>query len=220
MTDEPRQPNPDTTPDQTKSSLARHPLFTGTGGAVLGALAAVILSSVLASDRTVVSTQTVHGPTVTQYVPVGQSGKRPCSGSKVAGGPPYEPNNTIAEAYGPLKSGQPVTASLGGPREEDEDVDFYAFCIGRSAAISIELRKTGCASSSEDFSTDCTGLREQLINNRGESIQTATVGETTQATLAKRLSPGRYYVRVFEAQGAKYELEVGAGSVPLQATIP
>src|SRR5215475_15198430 len=106
MTDEPHEPNPEIAADQTKSSLARHPLFTGTGGAVLGALVAVILSSVFASDRTVVSTQTVHGPTVTQYVPVGKPGKRPCSGSKVAGGPPYEPNNTIAEAYGPLKSGQ------------------------------------------------------------------------------------------------------------------
>jgi hypothetical protein len=208
--------------DQEKSSLSRHPLFTGAGGAVLGALLAVLLTAVFDSGRTVLSTQTVRGPTVTQYVPVGEAGKRPCSGSKVAGGPPYEPNNTIAEAYGPLKSGQPITASLGGRHEPSEgnDEDFYAFCIAKPAAVNAILRKIGCEPSSDEFSTQCAELREELFNNRGESLQTATVGETTQATLAKHLSLGRYYIRVFYAQGAKYELEVSAGAVPLQATVP
>lgn len=208
--------------DQEKSSLSRHPLFTGAGGAVLGALVAGILTAVIASGRTVVSTQTVRGPTVTQYVSVGESSKRPCSGSKVAGGPPYEPNNAIAEAYGPLKSGQPIMASLGSAHEsgEGQDEDFYAFCIAKPAAVYAILKKMGCEPETEAFPTHCFELREELINNRGEQLQTATVGETTQATLAIHLKPGRYYIRVFNAEGSMYELEVSGGNVPLQATLP
>lgn len=204
--------------EQGKSSLSRHPLFTGAGGAALGA----VIAALLASGRTVLSTQTVRGPTVTQYISIGAAGRHPCSGSKVAGGPPYEPNNTIAEAYGPLRSGQPITASLGSSNEKDEgeDQDFYAFCIARPAAVSATLRETGCEPETDSFATSCYGLHDELINNRGEVLQTATVGETTQATLAMHLNPGRYYVRVFEAKGAKYELEVSAEKVQLDATVP
>jgi hypothetical protein len=204
-----------------KGKLRQWPvvLFSGAGGAVI----AVVIAALIGSGRSVVTTETVRGPTITQYVSVSPSGGHPCSGTKVAGGPPYEPNNSIAEAYGPLKSGQPIDASIGSPHESNEgqeDEDFYAFCIGKPASVNAQLRKTGCEKATEAFQTTCYALREELINNRGESIETATVGETTQATLAKRLVAGRYYVRVFNAKGAEYELEVSAGNVPLQATVP
>jgi hypothetical protein len=205
--------------DPGKSNQWLVALFSGGGGAVL----AVIIGALIGSGRSVVATETVRGPTITQYVSVSSSGGHPCSGTRVAGGPPYEPNNSIAEAYGPLKSGQPIEASIGSPHESNEgqgDEDFYAFCIAKRAAVNAQLRKTGCEKETERFRTTCYELREELINNRGESIQTATVGETTQATLAMRLTPGRYYIRVFNAQGSKYELEVSAGAVPLQATVP
>jgi hypothetical protein len=205
--------------DQGKSRQWAVVLFSGAGGAVL----AVIVGVLIGSGQTVVSTVTVHGPTVTQYVSVGPTAQRPCAGTKVAGGPPYEPNNSIAEAYGPLKSGQPIDASLGSPHETtegDEDQDFYAFCIGHAAVVNAQLRKTGCEPETEEFSTSCFELQEELINNQGESLQAATVGETTQATLVKHLAPGRYYIRVHNARGAKYELEVSAGTVPLQPSAP
>jgi hypothetical protein len=194
-------------------------LFSGAGGAVL----AVVVGVLIGAGHTVVSTTTVHGPIVTQYESVSPSGPRPCSGTKVAGGPPYEPNNSIAEAYGPVKAGQQIIGSLGAPHEQSAsggDEDFFAFCISHAAAVNVQLRHTGCEHETEDFHPECGyPLKAELINNRGESVQTATVGDTTQATLAKRLPPGRYYVRIFGGEGSEYELEVSAGAVPLQPTV-
>ena len=196
-------------------------LFSGAGGAI----AAVLVTAAIGTGHTtVVSTVTTHGPTVTQYESISSSGRRPCSGTKVAGGPPYEPNNSIAEAYGPLKANEPINGSLGTPHEQSEtgeDEDFYAFCIDHAAAVNVQLRQTGCERETEDFHTSCNeSLEAELINNRGEPIQTATVGDTTQATLAKRLPPGRYYVRIFGGKGSEYELEVSAGTVALQPSVP
>lgn len=155
---------------------------------------------------TLVTTTTVRGPTVTQYEPLNLSGGRPCSGTKVAGGPPYELNNSIAEAYGPMKTGQPIDASLGNSHEtaEGKDEDFYAFCIGRTATASIQLKKTGCEPETQTFSIDCSELHEELIDDGGHFVENTEVGETTQATITKPLKAGRDYVRIYGGTGSEY----------------
>jgi hypothetical protein len=214
-------PNPG--PERKPSPLAL--LFSGAGGAVLAVgIGAIINSGNANGHSTLVVTTTVRGPTVTQYEPLSLSEARPCSGTKVAGGPPYEPNNSIAEAYGPMKTGQPIDASLGSPHEAaptGKDEDFYAFCIGRPATASVQLKKTGCEPETEGFSTDCSEqLHEELIDDSGHTVESAEVGETTQTTITKPLKAGRYYVRIYGGAGSEYELEVSSDGVPLQPTVP
>ena len=82
--------------------------------------------------------------------------------------------------------------------------------------LPLSSSETGCKAGSYG---ECPDLEEQLINNSGGSVAKAEVGETTQATISKRLQSGRYYVRVHGTSGPQYELEVSSDGV-LQATVP
>jgi hypothetical protein len=192
--------------------------MSGAAGAAITAIAAIIIAS-NGDSKTPGSngagpTRTVTR-TVTKYVHPG-SGATPCSGSRVTNDPPFEPNNLVTQAYGPLKSGEPVEAEL----EESADVDFFALCVSRAATLRVAARQTGCVAP-EGSDTACDFVKLQIINEDGAVLKESEVSEdTTVGTIQKRIGRGRYYVRLSDGQGFRYELTASAGNVPLRQTVP
>jgi hypothetical protein len=195
-------------------------LFSGTGAALVTAIAAVIIAS--SSNNDAGSVRTVPGPTrtvtqtVTKIVRVGKQGE-PCSGTRVTNDPPYEPNDLVAQAYGPIRSEQPLEATL----ESYDDVDFFALCVGRPAVIHVKVRQTGCRSTNEGGSTFCDLIKLRLLDDGGSILRESEVNDdVTVGTLTKRVGRGRFYVRLSEGDGFRYELSINAGTVPLRSYVP
>jgi hypothetical protein len=185
--------------------------FSGTGAAIVAGL----LTWLLSGKTIAVEEKTVRGPPITQIkeVNVAKDGL-PCAGSTFAGGPPYEPNDRLAEAYGPLRSGEPLRAAL----EDSDDTDFFAFCINESATIEVRVLETDCKDfDEEDYDSEsCYGVDVELLDDRGKQLDLIEVDpDSTIGVLSKRLQPGRHYVRIEDGNGFRYELRA-AGDVPLQ----
>lgn len=181
---------------------------------VVGTATAVAAGLILGPDVVPVSTTTVHAPgpparttTVVKIVPVGSSA-RPCSGDRVAGSPPYEPNDNASEAYGPLHSGQPIDSTL----PDLSDTDFFALCVKKPTRVAITIRSQG----RESFDTP----KVTLLDDGGQELREIDVdSDATLGRITAKLRRGRYFIRLSLAEHYSYELEVDS-SQPLSTTLP
>jgi hypothetical protein len=207
----PTQINPDEAgegrPRRSGLSFALATIFSGIGGVVL----AILVGPEIVPVQTV--TKTVRAPPIIQYryQTIGEA--RPCSGTRIASGPPYEPNEYVSEAYGPLKARLPYAASL----TDSDDVDFYAFCVKESATVAVRIEQIAC--------NDCSLYSEvsvTLLNNNGSEVASETFdSDQTVLTLTNRLPRGRYFIRLAEGSlGFRYQLSVEPRDATLSSSLP
>jgi hypothetical protein len=184
---------------------------------LLGALAGAVATALLTDSSVAIETTTVRGPVVTQFVEVQPGQGHPCSGTRVAGPPSYEPNDVAASAWGPLRNDQPITAAL----EESGDDDFFAFCLSAPARVTVRVAQTDCRLFGNDAyeSVECEP-EVVLLNDGGGTVAEATVGDSTLATIRENLTPGRYFVVLRLGNGFRYELRVSADPPRLTPNIP
>jgi hypothetical protein len=111
----------------------------------------------------------------------------------------YEPNDTLAQAAGPLVPGQPLQSYIW----DEGDVDVYVFEVNQSTTMAIML-------------TDIPpeghfGIL--LYNEAGDEIA-STTRALSYATIQEPLVPGTYYVAVHSFSGFNkeepYTLEINS----------
>jgi hypothetical protein len=122
--------------------------------------------------------------------------------------PPYEPNDSILDAAGPLAANQTYTAGL----ETENDVDFYYFYVTgpTSSQVTITLTSLGGSSSGADFRGYLDDSEGNVITGLGE-LSGGTAGK--YGTESITLEPGKYFIQVNSrgATGASYKF-VGTGT--------
>lgn len=104
-------------------------------------------------------------------------------------GDPYEPNNTFAQAWGPLVSRQIYRALIYAPSDEE---DFYWFDMPQARPIEVRLWDIPANNNYHLYLYSVSQAPVGYSGNAGnapELIQTAT------------LPAGRYYVRVQRVMG-------------------
>jgi hypothetical protein len=184
-------------------------LIASSVASVMVALGVAFATDRLDLNGTVVTTKTttVRAAPITQIQEVGPSG-RPCAGTSYVSDPPYEPNDLIAQASGPLRRSVRVNAAL----EHEGDVDVFALCVTRLGRVKVRLSTTGCEifEKSDEWasSADCDVTLE-LIDEDGKKIASAeTEYGQTVFTVERRVQPGKYYAQIADGNGFRYELQV------------
>ncbi len=111
----------------------------------------------------------------------------------------YEPNDTFAQAAGPLVPGQPVLSYIW----DEGDLDVYVFEVSQSTTMAIML-------------TDIPPVGHYgilLYNEAGDEIASATRA-LSYATIQESLAQGTYYVAVQSFSGFSkqepYTLEINS----------
>jgi hypothetical protein len=109
--------------------------------------------------------------------------------------PPYEPNDTILTAAGPLAINQTYTAGI----ETENDVDyFYFYVTGPTAAqVTITLTSLGGSLHSSEFSGEIDNSEGYGVAGFGYVDSEAGKYSTKSVTL----EPGKYFVEVKAAGG-------------------
>jgi hypothetical protein len=111
-----------------------------------------------------------------------------------SGAAPFEPNNSIAEAAGPLLAGQSYAADLASR----EDRDFYFFYVTSADPAQVELNvdNAGGGAAGSDIGltildASATPLASQAFIRPGET-----------RLVAAALGPGKYYAEVAQNDGS------------------
>lgn len=99
---------------------------------------------------------------------------------------PYEPNETIAQAYG-IVSGTIYNSYI----YTTTDVDYYKFTVSTGKSISISLTNLPA-----DYDL-------YLYNSAGTQVAKSENGSTTSETITYTAAIGTYYVKVIGYSGAK-----------------
>jgi hypothetical protein len=121
-------------------------------------------------------------------VALGLSGVLPAS-SQAA---PYEPNDSLPSAAGPLASGQTYEAALETPTDKDI---FYFYATSPAAAqATLVIRNLGAAGAA--------GLEASILDTRGNVVD----------PLAYFLAGGHETTATFALEPQKYFLEISTGS--------
>jgi hypothetical protein len=119
---------------------------------------------------------------------------------------PYEPNDSVAGATGPLFLNQPIGATL----ETETDADFYFFYVTsqKQAQTTLTLANLGGGSQSSDIQAIVFDNRETPVG--GVSF----VGDGESRSLALVLEPKKYFVSVSPNTGFgdSYNLTGSGGS--------
>lgn len=124
----------------------------------------------------------------------------------IAAEAPYEPNDAIPAAQGPLNAGQPLFAAL----ESAGDRDFYFFYVTSpsGAAVELTVQNLGGGGKSSDvgatiLDTSATPIAAQSFIRDGDS-----------SVLTAQLDPQKYLVevRANEGFGDSYSLTGGGGA--------
>jgi hypothetical protein len=107
--------------------------------------------------------------------------------------PPYEPNDSILTAAGPLAVNQTYTAGI----ETENDVDYFYFYVTGPTAAQVTITLTSLGGSRGDF-------YGEIDNSEGSDV--ASFGEVSSeagkyATKSVTLEPGKYLVKVAAAGG-------------------
>jgi hypothetical protein len=119
---------------------------------------------------------------------------------------PFEPNNSTAEAAGPLLAGQSYSADLASR----DDRDFYFFYVTSADPAQVELNidNAGGGAAGSDIGltildASATPLASQAFIRPGEARLVATA-----------LAPGKYYAEVVQNDGSgdAYVLKPGGGA--------
>jgi hypothetical protein len=122
----------------------------------------------------------------------------------------YEPNDTLATAYGPLASGTTYTSYL----PSSTDVDYYYFDISTLGQVTIDLSNINAPGSDYDM---------LLGNSSGLRVGYSTGVTSTEQIIFQPTDTGRYYVEVYPYSGAdparpyylkvQYNGTVGVGDI-------
>lgn len=116
---------------------------------------------------------------------------------------PYEPNDSIATAAGPLEAGGSYTAAV----ESSADRDFYFFYV-TAPASTVALSATN-----EGGGEIQASLNARLVNALGSSLGQDVIflrkGETRSEAVT--LEPGKYFVEVTENDGSGDAYRLAAG---------
>lgn len=104
-------------------------------------------------------------------------------------GDPYEPNNTIAQAWGPLAPDQTYRALIYGPGDHD---DFYWFDLPAAHRIEVNLW---------DIPTSHNYHLYLYAANQAQIAYSGNPGNQPESISTAVLPVGRYYVRVQKVIG-------------------
>jgi hypothetical protein len=118
---------------------------------------------------------------------------------------PYEPNDTLLSAAGPLVSGQPIVATLGSL----SDKDFFFFYVAAKDDVQSTLTIENLGGSNQASSELDARILDSSGAYAGGTFVYIRGGESRTSTLP--LSPGKYFVEVMtrEAYGDSYRLSPG-----------
>lgn len=119
--------------------------------------------------------------------------------------PPYEPNDTLLTAYGPLGLNQTYTAAL----ETENDKDYFFFYVSSltSSQVSLTIKDLGGGK------TPYNGAAFEIEDSHGSGItyshEVEQVGDYSTVNIT--LTAGKYYVEVQPENGysANYSLTTG-----------
>jgi hypothetical protein len=118
--------------------------------------------------------------------------------------PPYEPNDSLLTAYGPLRLGQTYTAAM----ETENDRDYFYFYVNSPSSSQVNLTIKDLGGGGE-----YAGAEFELQNSHGQDLDSGggvdRVGDYRTANIT--LTAGKYYVEVrpTEDYGATYSLTTG-----------
>lgn len=122
---------------------------------------------------------------------------------------PYEPNNNIAEAFGPLKANKRYHAVIEG----DDDQDWFVFCTAEEAPVTLRVTLV-------DDNAECLGFEATVTDGNGVPINDDrpslysfdTVQQPTQSFTFNASADHRYYLEFdpaqFECSGGIYEFSL------------
>jgi hypothetical protein len=125
-----------------------------------------------------------------------------CFSRPAAAAPPYEPNDSLSTASGPLELGQTYTAAI----ETGADRDFFFFYVISSGPTQISL-----AAQNLGGDKSLSGVNAAILDASATPLQSLPYlgdGESRTATIA--LEPQKYFVEVTpnEGSGDAYALAV------------
>lgn len=128
-----------------------------------------------------------------------------CAASADAAEAPYEPNDAIQTAAGPLSFGQAYTAAL----EMNGDRDFYFFHVTSRAAAKIELTVRNLGGGGKASDVDATILDSTMTPIAAQTF----IRDGESRLVATELEPQKYFVEVTanEGFGDSYSLATGGG---------
>jgi hypothetical protein len=118
---------------------------------------------------------------------------------------PYEPNDTLDTAYGPLASDATYSAIL----ESDDDVDYYYFYVTSQTTSQVDITVTDLMAGGDG------GIYAELDDSNGDSVDSVDIDSGDYQTLDDTLDPGKYYLSVEQGysdqSGEAYTVETGGG---------
>ena len=121
---------------------------------------------------------------------------------------PYEPNDSVLSAAGPLLAGQTYGAALETPG--DRDFFYFHVTSPRPAKVSLTARNVGGG-------TVSSGLNAAIVDSIDNPIDAFAYALATgkEATGDVSLAPGKYFVEVRSVEGSSggisYSLTTGGG---------
>jgi hypothetical protein len=135
-----------------------------------------------------------------------------CPSQSRAAGLPFEPNDSLTSAYGPLAAAQAYEAAL----ESGADRDFYFFyaTAPSAGAIVVTVRNLGGGSA-------LSGVDATLLDATETAVAALPyLGDGEVRSVEARLAPQKYFVEVSPSEGFgdSYRLEV-SGAIGGYGTI-
>ncbi|MGH2973456.1 MAG: hypothetical protein ACRDLL_01105 [Solirubrobacterales bacterium] len=116
---------------------------------------------------------------------------------------PYEPNDAMPAAFGPLALGQGYSAAL----ESSGDRDYFYFYVTSPAAAQVELAVRNLGGGGEPSDLDVAVFNSSATPVAGQAF--IRDGETR--TLAISLEPQKYFVEVSSGEGFGDSYSLAAG---------
>lgn len=109
-------------------------------------------------------------------------------GSSASAQPPYEPNDSLLTAYGPLSNNTTYQASL----ETENDFDYYYFYVTTSSSAQLTFTITNLGG------PPYSALEAELTDSHGNGITELASGiaNADYSTKSVTLQAGKYYVIV------------------------
>ena len=131
----------------------------------------------------------------------------PLSASVATADGPFEPNNDVNEAAGPLIGDQPLEAGF----ESSNDKDVYFFYVGAAAGADAKLTVENTGGSTNPFAQMEAKVVDSSRSYAGGNFVYIRPGEAR--TESFRLEPGKYFVEVLPlgGDGGSYRLLPGSG---------